>query len=211
MLGIMKKPSYGYTLVEVVMVIVVIGILTTVGIFVWGGVTQSSRDRVRETDLQTWISSFDNYRARFVVNPVLPTADGVLGAKAVCLGSFSSYNGKCGQYASSAPNAQLSASASSSLLSELTKIGKTPTNNSPDIKGSLIGPILYSTQSTAGGTITVTSRFINFFEGSCPSKMSGEYTTTTLPQPIALVLTGLPTGTSAHACYIEKTFSYTPN
>ena len=215
----MKRSMFGFTIVEIMTVVVVVGIIASIGVLSWNNVTTGSRDRAREADLNAWISSFDTYRARFIVNPAMPTGalnplmnGALLSGKAYCLGSFTTTSGKCGQYTSSTATAFLPASDSSSMLTELAKIGNTPTNNSPAIKSVLAGPILFTYKTTNGSadTDTVTARFINFFEGNCPSSAPGEYTIATLPAPIALVLTGLPSGTSVHACYAEKTFSYSP-
>lgn len=190
------------------MTIVILGIIAVIGTSIWNGVTKSFRDKTRETETRAWIESFNNYKNRFYVYPSIPTADGAIGAATVCLGQFTTYNSKCGQYGSSTSTAFINASGSVSMFSELNRIGKALNNTSQPINNALTGPIAYSSRTSASGTYTVTTQFINFFEGACPTGFTN--INTSLPSSIALVLTGLPSGTSANACAISKTYTYTP-
>jgi prepilin-type N-terminal cleavage/methylation domain-containing protein len=204
----MKRPNYGFTVIELLIVIVVIGTIVAIGLIAWSGLLITSRDKARETDTIAWASSFDLYKGRYVVYPAMPTADGALGSVTLCLGAFTSTSSKCGQYGSATPTKFIAAAGSASLLTEMAKVGNVPSNSGAAINSALIGPLAYLTQSTAAGTVTVTGQFINFFEKSCPTGFTN--INASLPTSIALVMTGLPAGTSANACSLSKVFSYTP-
>lgn len=204
----MNGSSRGFTIVELTFAVIITGIIAIIGSMAWNGVTQSLRDKTRETDTRAWMTSFENYKNRFYVYPSIPTADGVAGAATVCLGQFTAYNNKCGQYGSSTATAFINASGSASMISELNRVGRVLENTSKPINNTLAGPIAYSTRTSASGTYTVTTQFINFFEGSCPSTFTN--INSSLPPSIAQVLTALPSGTSANACAISKTYTYTP-
>ena len=206
----LQQFNRGFTIVEVIIVIIVLGILAGIAVAGWNGVTTGSRDRARDNDLRAWMSSFDTYKGRFIVYPVVPAGDGAANAKTVCLGKFDDYNNKCGQYNSSTATAYVNALASgqSVVVNELARIGNEPSNNGPDIKAVLAGPIVYMTQTTTSGVHTVTSQFINFFENACPTGYTN--INASLPSTIALVRTSLPAGTTANVCSITKTFTYGP-
>ena len=205
----MNRFLRGFTLVELVIVIAVLGILVTIGMLSWNGALTGSRDHARELDARAWASSFDTYKSRYIVYPSMPTADGTAAAATICLGDFTTEtNSKCGQYNSSTATAFLPASSATAMLAEIVKVGNVPTNSGPVVKNVLTGPIYYATQATVSGTVTVTAKFINFFENSCPTGFTN--INSSLPSTIAQVMTGLPTGTNANACALTKTFSYTP-
>lgn len=204
----MKPFTRGFTLVELIIVIAVIAIIATIGLVSWNGVAVSARNKSRENDTKAWMGNFDIYRARFIVNPGMPTGDGTAGAKVYCLGSFTTTSSKCGQYASANSQASFPASDSAALLTAMDKVGNVPTNTGEVFKGVLAGPIAYTTQVTSGGTVTVTTQFINFFETSCPTGFTN--INASLPTAMANVLTGLPSGSNAFVCSVTKTFSYTP-
>lgn len=213
----MKRHYSGFTVVELIIVIVVIGILAAIVLVSWGNVVTGSRNTSRLQDMKSWMSTFDVYKSRFGAYPVLPTGNTPSGDVAYCLGSFTSTNNKCGQYNSSTATRYLPASASSTLLTNVTKVnsrGKAPENGGATVNSALAGPLVYLSQTTSSGTVTVTAKFIGFFEGtSCPSSELTIISSGTLSSsyaPIAGLLTGLPSGTSASVCYIAKTFSYKP-
>lgn len=204
----MKKAQHGFTLIELILVMVLLAVLATIGIIAWNGVVVSSRDRARENDTRLWATTFETYRGRFIAYPAMPTGDSPLD-KVICLGTFSQYSNKCGQYNSNTSTQSVADSGSSSMLTEIAKVGRVPSNSGPAVNSALVGPLVYLSQTTASGTTTVTGKFINFFETNCPSDFTD--ISSSLPLLLALVLTGLPGGTNAKACALVKTFSYTPN
>lgn len=202
----MIRLSRGFTVIELSVAIVVLGIIAVIGTVAWNGVSTSYRDKARETETRTWITSFDNYKNRFYAYPSVPTGDGAINAVTICLGQFTSYNSKCGQYGSTTMTAYINASGSATMLSEISKIGTPLDNTTQPISDALVGPIAYSSQNTVGSNVTVTTQFINFFEGACPAGFTN--INSSLPTSIALVLVGLPSGASANACAITKIYTY---
>lgn len=206
----MNRSSYGYTLVEVLLIVIVVGIIAGITTVTWNGVTKNYRDKARETDTRSWMASFENYKNRYFVyptnpNPALGTPAGDVTA---CLGSFTSYSNKCGQFQSSVSTAYVDATGTNStnVLTELTKIGNAPNNAGPSLNNALVGPIAFS-YVTGSNPYTVTTQLINFFENSCPSDFTN--INASLPASLANVLTALPSGSTANACALTKTFTYT--
>ncbi len=207
MLDIMKRHT-GYTIVEILIIISVLAILGAIALVGWGGVVTSSNDKARATDIREWVSAFELYRSRYTIWPVMPTANGAAGTVSQCLGTFTSTSGKCGQHTSSTAGQFLAASASSSMLSRVTKTGSTPVNESAPIKNgsrSVVGPYVRVSQSTTAGVVTVTAHFVGFFQGNCPDG----YTLDSGNTPSSTMLTNM--GSGAKACALQKTFSYSPS
>jgi len=198
----------GFTLVELLVVAAVIAIIASVALVSWSNVAVDARDKARESDVTLWIETFTTYYGQRAAWPVMPNPG---GNKTVCLGSFASYNNKCGQHGSLTTTAFINASGSdhSTVLSEVGTISKVPENSSTPAHG-VVGPLVYMT-STNTAPYTVTGYFFNFFEKKCPSGWTRYYTsgggTPTLPSPIAQVING----TSAIACAKTRSFSYNPD
>lgn len=205
----------GYTLIEVLVVVAILGILSAIAVVSWSALTVSSRNNLRAQDIKQWSSTFDAYKGRYYAYPVMPDAvaniTSTTGAT-YCLGDFtgSPYNGKCGAFTSSNAAEGVSASLSSSLLSEVTKIGKPP-ENTPDIVvgKKLAGPILYTYQTSSGTAVTVYARIINFFENisTCPSGLSAEPAGTASPANAMMTQANIPNDI---ACSLSKQFIYDP-
>lgn len=58
------KKMYGFTVVELVVVIVIIGILATISALQFSGVMQNSRDTERKTDINAIASQIEQYYSR---------------------------------------------------------------------------------------------------------------------------------------------------
>jgi len=206
----MIRRSHGFTIIEMVIVIVVIGTLTTIAVTLFTHTTTSARDKARENDTRAWASTFELYRSRYNTYPALPTADGAAGAQYLCLGPFSSTNNKCVQYTgTSSQYIDATAAPTAALLSAVPKIGSTPSDSGPAVKNKIAGLIAWLTQSTNGttGAITITANFIDFFELDCP----GGFTNVTVNSDPTL--TSLFNGISgqAKACSLTKSFTFVPN
>lgn len=205
----MNRRQRGFTVIELLIVIVVIGILAGIVVTVWSTTGAYARDKARETDVRTWAATFDTYKSRFAVYPALPTADGTAGAQYLCLGSFSSTSNKCVQYGgSSTQYLDATATAAAAIATNVAKVGSTPINSGVAIKSKVVGPFVWLTQSTDGSaTVTVTAKFINFFEQNCPSDFTDE--TSNSDTTLAALFSGI-SGT-AKACSLTKTTTYNPN
>ncbi len=226
----MLQRTRGFTIVEVMIVIVVMGILASIAIVSWNGVSIGSRDRTREADVNEWMNTFDLYKGRYFAWPALPTDT---TPKALCLGKPTSggnpkvFLDKCVQYNSSVEFNGILGTYSSTLstdyasfTTEVTKLGNLKENNGPTVKNiSYGGPFVFLWQTTAGNDVTVNAHFINFFESACPSGFTRITTSpapvlpTSSPAPPASYLalfTSTPTiPSSVYACYKQKSITYT--
>lgn len=214
----MKSSGRGFTLVELTIAIVVIGILAAIVAINWSSATSNAQDKAREHDIRQWAATFELYKSRFIVYPALPTSDGTSGAVKYCLGSFaeSPYNGKCARYADTGSKS-IDASASSSLLTEVAKVGNVPKNGGPALQDTFVGPYAYIEQSTDSGTgaITVDAYFIGFFTKPCSTINGFNDATADINDPskklypaVNAIMAGY-TG-SAYICYLPSSLTYTP-
>jgi prepilin-type N-terminal cleavage/methylation domain-containing protein len=195
----------GFTLVELLIVVVIISTLASVGLVGWGNLASTTRDNVRGDDAKLWASTFELYRGRYAAYPVMPTINGVSNGVKFCLGTFSNFNNKCGAYTSGSSTAYIDATLSSDMRTLVGKIGKIPENSGGPVRDRLVGPFVFAWRSTSGSDITITARFINFFERTnCPKDFTLETTSLTSSMISAA-------GVSAIACSITKTYTYNPN
>jgi prepilin-type N-terminal cleavage/methylation domain-containing protein len=72
----MKKTTSGFTIVELLVVIVVIAILAAVTIVAYNGIQSRARDTQRASDISSILKSLEAYK---VINDVYPTATSTSG------------------------------------------------------------------------------------------------------------------------------------
>src|SRR3989344_4760025 len=70
-LKLKKKASEGFTIVELLIVIVVIGILSALVVVTYSGIQQKARDTERKTDLGALYSKLEEYQAENAKYPTL--------------------------------------------------------------------------------------------------------------------------------------------
>ena len=196
-------------MVEVLAVVVILVIIATIVTTVWIHVDSASRDQAREAETDLWINTFETYRSNFAIWPAMPVNSAT--PTTMCLGNFSSYSNKCGQYGSSTATRYINASGSAynNMLSAVDRIGFVPVNTTEPTNNSLVGPLLYVTQNSNSAPITVTGRFFHFFNRECPDGWTEYFTSPgspALPSSISQILTG----TGAHACAKTEQFTYSP-
>lgn len=205
----MNKTKNGFTIIELLMVIAIIAILTAITALSITSIATISRNSAREQDAQAWAATFDTYKGRFKVWPVMPTS--TTSPKTVCLGVHE--NNKCGQDDSTVPTAFIAASGAdyTTLNTGVARIGgsQLASKKSTPINNAISGPIVHVWQDTNSGTIPVHARFIFFSETNCPSGSTN--INSSLPASLARVRTNMPPGTSANACAIQRNMSYTPS
>lgn len=145
----------GFTVVEILIVCIVLGILVTIGTIGWSNTVEKSRDRTRETEQNAWAKSFETYRQRFVVYPHA-NASGVAIAGEHCLGTGFP-GGRC--KSSGSPIAE---NANSAIMQELEKVGTLPSYPHEQPAGGYIGPwVNYNTT----GEIRI---YQSYTQASCP-------------------------------------------
>lgn len=157
----MRKNVSGFTLIELMIVIVVIAILASITFFAYGGLQQRALNAARLTEAQDWEKQLMLYYTR---NNGIP-ADVTAGN--YCLGSGFP-NGACRNYLESGA-ATYQESDDATLMSDLQNLnGSLPSGPRQPVNG-YIGPFVNIWGSGGGFTV------VDFFSGnanSCPAPMT---------------------------------------
>lgn len=144
-----KRKNSGFTIVELLIVIVVIGILAAIVIVAFNGINTRAQQTSIAGELRQWNKLFALYKAQYGDYPLpaaSPTTDGGPGANVgtfYCLGTgFPSVSGTRYCYAYTNGPYQVAESGGSTLITELTKVGNTPNDSAKYTYGSLVGPYM---------------------------------------------------------------------
>lgn len=163
----MSKKS-GFTVVEIVVIIAVLGILAGIVAVGWGGMLLSGRDRTRETEQQDWVKRFETYRQRFGVYPNATISDSNIAITGThCLGTGFPVttgfpDGRCRSTTGSPSTAQVS---NSDIMQQLAKVGTLPDFQHTAARGGYVGPWVEYIAGTPGSI-----RIYQAYEkSSCPS------------------------------------------
>jgi prepilin-type N-terminal cleavage/methylation domain-containing protein len=173
-----RKTSFGFTIVELLIVIIVIGILATIVIVAYNGVTKSAQQSAIYSEMKQWQKLFIAYKALNGAYPSPapggnPLTDGGPGASAVtnyCLGTGFP-NGSCLVDAVGTAFS-VDESRGAALISQLSTVGRLPTNSTKYVYDTnVVGPYLQYG--------SMTTMFIwGVFPGgtTCPSDTTTNYT-----------------------------------
>lgn len=129
--------SLGFTIVELLIVIVIIGILAAIVIVAYNGITTSANRAMVASEAKEWAKLFELYRAKNGHFPNL--ADGYY-----CLGTGFPEN-ECRQPGHATYGYDESTGAS--VITALSEVGSPPRNSRKWEVGPYVGPYLYVTTS----------------------------------------------------------------
>lgn len=139
----MQKSS-GFTVVEIIVVCIAIGILASVVVVGWAGTLTAGKDRNRASEQKEWATRFETYRNRFMVYPNSADDTGTTSLNSrYCLGTnFPSNNCAGGGILTSTND-----SSPNKLMQALAKVGSLPSYTHEAING-YTGPWADYTNST---------------------------------------------------------------
>lgn len=167
----MKKNVSGFTIVELLVIIVVIGIIASISIVSYSGVQTRTNNSNRTAQLQAWQSVFDRYKAKkgTVPLPSTPTDTGF------CLGTTGFPNGfdgvpRCRDYLSNGTTS-LRVSDNAALIAELqTVVPNLPSAQNVPVGGT-VGPYVYYNATT----IMIQGAFNGATTSECPTITTGKW------------------------------------
>lgn len=154
-IGSMKSVSTsrrsGFTIVELLIVIVVIAILATISIVAYNGIQQRAATTVILSEVKQWRNLFEVYKAANGSYPAPATGDPLTSGgpgsnmlNAYCLGTgFPQSNGTSYCYVVNSSSTYAVAEATGSyILSQLTSVGRPPLQSKKYVYGTVTGPVL---------------------------------------------------------------------
>ena len=149
----------GFTIVELLVVIVVIGVLASIVTVSYSGVQNNARVAVINNELKQWYKLFEAYKAANgsyplpVAPPSDPATSGGPGANFLggyCLGTGFPANG--GQNWCETVNStslwRVAESTGAYLISQLSTVGSPPLNTTKYTYGNVVGPFLWWISTT---------------------------------------------------------------
>lgn len=152
----------GFTIVELLIVIVVIGILAAITIVAYNGIQTRAQNTQRINEIQNWKKIFEVYRAHYGQYPAM--VDGQY-----CLGTGFLVGGggvrRCRDYAGTGTTS-IEESSNSALMTELSKVATLPRPSNLPANGT-VGP--YAEYSSS--TITIFA-WIKGGSNDCPAGTS---------------------------------------
>jgi prepilin-type N-terminal cleavage/methylation domain-containing protein len=174
----LRRKSLGFTIVELLIVIVVIGILAAIVVVAYNGITSSTKNVATISEMKQWHKLFQVYKARFNSYPDPGVPGEGNNGDIWCLGTgFPSGSCVANNPASSFAAAE---NTGTNIMTELKKVGTPPANTSKLVVSSSLGPFL------RGNRVETVIQSVD----GCPEGVSdGWY--------------GGPTNDNRQHCYIE--------
>lgn len=132
----------GFTVVELLIVIVVIAILATLVMVAYGNVQRDARNATRMTELRSWVDLFEIYKARKGAYP----RKGLTTESNACLGTgfpVSRYDSvpRCRHVHPTGPDIMSYREAdNAALMADFLSVAKMPPADKTPVDGWLVGP-----------------------------------------------------------------------
>lgn len=175
--------SRGFTIVELLIVIVVIAILAAITIVAYNGVQKRAMNTARHAELTAWMKTFEAYKATNGAYPSMPNGGYCLGTGFP--NTAGDGVGRCRDIYNSNPSNRYS--ESTTLNTMIKTISSLPSGPRKDINDELGPYIEYDSTIGLNGAIT----FVEFLQGGASECPSG----TTY---------GWDSGAGALLCYVQK-------
>lgn len=163
----MIKSTSGFTIIEILVTVVVIGIITSITFISYNGAQRQSQNTNRAAQLQAWQNVFEKYKASKGELPLSTSADGT----GYCLGSGFpiGFDGvaRCRDYLYNG-STSLRQSDNAALMAALqTVTPNLPTGDNIPSTGT-VGPYVYYWGGSTGN-IQITGAFHGFNNSDCPA------------------------------------------
>jgi prepilin-type N-terminal cleavage/methylation domain-containing protein len=158
-----KGKSKGFTIVELLIVVVIMGILAAIVVLAYTNVTNRARNNSRVSEMKSWVRLFESYRA---LNGSLPP----LTTGFYCLGTgFPSTPGggnvpRCRDYDTTGATSYLETTGSG-LITALSTVGRIPKADKNGVNNT-VGPYL---DYAAGWGSNITGWFNGNSAADCPA------------------------------------------
>ncbi len=149
--------SSGFTIVELLIVVVVIGILAAIVTVAYTGISKTAQTASITSELKAWQKLLEAYKATNGAYPEPaasnPTSSGGPGSSALnryCLGTGFPQSGGSGycQVISTTSIYRIAESTGAYLLSQLSTVGVPPSNSTKYTYGTVVGPWLWYVNAT---------------------------------------------------------------
>ena len=164
----MKKSTNGFTIVELLIVIVVIAILATISIVAYNGISTRARNNIRIQELKQWQKSFELYKAQNGNYPTMANGGYCLGEGfPVGPGGLA----RCRNWNSTSQYSYI-ASDSESLMTALKTVGSLPSGDKTSVGGGTIGPYTVYSDTIIYLYAIIEGASVN----DCPSGVIGSWT-----------------------------------
>jgi Tfp pilus assembly protein PilE len=151
----MRRSINGFTVIELIVIIVVIGILATIAIVSYTGIQKAALNEQRSSELLGWRTSFEKYKAANGQYPVMANGG-------YCLGTGFP-EGRCRNYTSTTTNVYYE-SNSTALMQALAPFDPPPAGTRVPVVNIAIGP--YAIYSST--TIQLYASLTGVNESDCP-------------------------------------------
>lgn len=134
-----KNSAKGFTVVELLIVIVVISILVAISTVAYRGVQERALNATRINELRSWVQIFDIYKAR---KGIYPRQNDAVNSGA-CLGTGfpdgSDGQPRCRELTVN-PGYSYTESESEGLMNDLLSVAKVPPADKTPVNGWIVGP-----------------------------------------------------------------------
>jgi Tfp pilus assembly protein PilE len=153
------KSSRGFTIVEIIVICVVIGILASIAVVGYNSLQQSSRDSLRAQKMKEWSSTLTTFKTKYGLYPLptdpTPSSTGTY----YCLYEVNPAT------ACDTPSF-INAEGSTVLLTAAKKAGQLPASNFP-LTNTTGGPVLYIAYESTTGAMTEVALVAPFEQNKC--------------------------------------------